>query len=140
MSFFIGYSLGLMRIHVRLMRLQERKQSDARLDSRIMQQAFACAVPEGPPRQSKVRLTPFSPCGENIRPLPCSSSPPQKANGFSGTPEVLMEKVRISKHLLHQQKENTIRCSLFIFLRSWMRFFINVSEFILNQSCVNLCR
>ena len=30
---------------------------------------------------------------------------PQKADGFSGTPEVLTEKVRISKHLLHRNNE-----------------------------------
>jgi len=43
---------------------------------------------------------------------------PQKANGFSGTPEVLTEKVRISKHLLHQEKEIillSVKLSLFLY-------------------------
>ncbi len=35
-----------------------------------------------PPRQSKVRLTPFPPCGENIRPLPCSSFSPKSQRLF----------------------------------------------------------
>ncbi|MDD6308295.1 MAG: hypothetical protein PUB07_02930 [Clostridia bacterium] len=79
--------------------IDDKLLSDIEADNK----AFECSFLEqsAPPRQSKVRLTPFLPYGKNIRPLPCSSFSP-KANGFSGIPEVLMEKVRISKHLLHQ--------------------------------------
>ena len=46
---------------------------------------------------------------------------PQKANGFSGTPEVLLKKVRISKHLLHQKKAYWIFSTLFSAKFAWRR-------------------
>ena len=38
---------------------------------------------------------------------------PQKADGFSGTPEVLMKKARILKHLLHQKRHFSLWKNVF---------------------------